>query len=189
MSSIDMCERVVNGAIPIISSIRPEDMNKVTPCAAWTVQDLAQHMTAGHRVFAEALDGKKPAMPDQMPDVLGDDPGAAYANAARATMARWREPGALERTLSLPFADIPASTGINIYLMDQLIHTWDLAEALGRDFSMDADLAEAAHQTIRQIVPPEARGPGGPFGPELSCAADAPVLDRLLAVSGRQPKQ
>lgn len=40
---------------------------------------------------------------------------------------------------------------------------------------------------LRQVVQPEYRGDGLPFGPEVAVAADAPALDRLLAFTGRDP--
>lgn len=187
MDSIGMCQRTIDAAGEMIASVRAGELAKPTPCSAWQVRALINHMTAGNYVFAEALAGTKPKLPDDMPDLLGDDPGAAYAEAASALMDGWRALGALERTLPLPFADIPASVGINIYLMDQLIHTWDLARALGSEYLMDADLAEVALETVKQTLRPEFRGPGGPFGPEIACATDAPVQERLLAFTGRQP--
>lgn len=72
-------------------------------------------------------------------------------------------------------------------LADQMIHSWDLAKALGKPFSMDARLAEGTLRGLHHLLTPEARGAGKAFAAEVPCAADAPVQDRLVAFTGRQP--
>lgn len=188
MDSIALCQRTVDAASRLIAGVGSDELSRPTPCSDWDVKALLNHMIGGNYAFAEALAGKKIEPPAQMPDLVGGDPGMAYARSAAHMMDAWRSPGALQRTLALPFGDIPAAVGINVILMDQLVHSWDLATALGRAYAMEADLAEVALQTLQQTVRPEYRGPGMPFAHEVPCPADAPVQERLLAFTGRNPR-
>ena len=70
--------------------------------------------------------------------------------------------------------------------MDQLVHTWDLAVAIGGDRTLDPELAETC---VAMFVPqmPEIGRAAGFVGPEIPVPADASAQDRLLAAMGRQP--
>ena len=70
---------------------------------------------------------------------------------------------------------------------DQMIHTWDLARALGRPYTMDEDLASATLKLMQERYDPKQRGPGKNFAAAVPSPDDASVQDRLLALSGRQP--
>ncbi len=87
----------------------------------------------------------------------------------------------------MPIGDIPGAVALDIVLADQLLHTWDLARAVGRPYSMDADLAEAALQMMQRMMRPEYRGPGQGFAEAVPCPEDAPVQERLVAFAGRKP--
>jgi uncharacterized protein (TIGR03086 family) len=146
------------------------------------------HMAGTCTFFTTVLTGNRAELPPQVPpDLLGSDPAGSYDSISQAMLEAWRAPGALERTLVMPRGNAPAALVINIILADQLLHTWDLARALGRPFTMDADLAEASLETMHQIVRPESRGPGRGFAEAVPCSDDAPVQERLVAFSGRQP--
>lgn len=137
--------------------------------------------------FTSGLAGQKMEIPDSAPGVVGQDPGADYRAATGPMMITWREPGALERTLAMPIGDAPGAMGIRIVTIDTMVHTWDLARALGRQHTMDAELAGAALEMLRGLISPEFRGPGRGFDAEVPCPDGAPVQDRLLAFTGRQP--
>ena len=42
-------------------------------------------------------------------------------------------------------------------------------------------------ELMQQWLKPEMRGPGKAFGLEVPCPEDAPIQDRAVAFSGRQP--
>jgi uncharacterized protein (TIGR03086 family) len=179
---VAMYERALAGAKQLVSSVRPEELSKPTPCTEWDVKALITHMIGTNRRFAAAVAGEE--APAGAPP---DDVVSAYLASADAALAAWRAPGALERTLRLPMGEVPATTGIGMIFVDQLIHTWDLAKATGRPYRLDDDLATTALELARQRVTPDRRGPGKPYGPEVPCASDAPPQDRLAAFLGRQP--
>jgi uncharacterized protein (TIGR03086 family) len=70
--------------------------------------------------------------------------------------------------------------------MDQLVHTWDLAIAIGADPRLDPELVDAV---IEMFVPhmPAIGRQAGFIGPEVAVPSDAPAQDRLLGAMGREP--
>jgi uncharacterized protein (TIGR03086 family) len=186
MDSITMCQRTLENAEQLIASLRPDELQKPTPCTEWTVQQVIEHMAGTNWGFARAVTGQA-APGAQGSPVAGDDaPAAAYAASARAAMAAWQSPGALEKTLNLPFGQMPGAQAIGFNIGDALMHTWDLAKATGRDRRLDPEITAVVFERVREVMTPERRGPGRPFGPEQPCPADAPIHDRLAAFLGRQ---
>ena len=180
---IAMYERALDGATRLVGSLQGDDFGKPTPCEGWDVTALVTHMIGTNRRFATALAGDQAAAAP----AADDDLAATYAASAKEGREAWRTPGALDRTVRLPSGEVPATTGIGMIFVDQLIHTWDLSKAIGRGEPLPDDLAAKALEVSKARMTPDRRGPGKPYGPEIACAADAPIQDRLAAFLGRQP--
>jgi uncharacterized protein (TIGR03086 family) len=189
MDPIAMCQRTLEGAERMVASLRPDELSKPTPCSEWNVRQLVEHMTGVNWAFAGAAGGQRPegGSSDHGAGAgsSGEDVAGAYAASARAALAAWRAPGMLERTLTLPFGQMPGAQAIGFNIGDQLVHTWDLAKATGRDRALDPEACEMVLERTRQFLTPEARGPGRPFGPERPCPENAQLPDRLAAFLGR----
>ncbi|MGQ0775367.1 MAG: hypothetical protein ACT4NY_13245 [Pseudonocardiales bacterium] len=76
-----------------------------------------------------------------------------------------------------------------LVVLDELvIHGWDLARASGQVYDCDPTSLDAVHSFVAQFS-----GPGheaqreGLFGPVVEVPDDAPLLDRVIAFSGRDP--
>jgi uncharacterized protein (TIGR03086 family) len=151
-------------------------LDRSSPCDEWTVRALLNHMLDAQRRFAGAASGT-PAGPftGMPPDVLGDDPLAQYEAARQSTLRAYRAPGALER----------AGPQLGIAFVDQLVHGWDLARATGQDPTMPSDLADAAFAMVDGRLTDDRRGTN--FKPAVPVPDDAPVQDRLIGYSGREP--
>jgi ketosteroid isomerase-like protein len=66
------------------------------------------------------------------------------------------------------------------------VHGWDLARATGQPYAGDPGALEAARGFLAMFASPDApAGPDVPFGPARSLADDAPLLDQVLALAGR----
>ena len=70
--------------------------------------------------------------------------------------------------------------------MDQLIHTWDLAVALGVDRTLDAEVVEAV---VAMFLPhmPDVGRQAGFVGAAVAVADGASPQDALLGAMGRDP--
>ena len=189
MDPIKGCRRAVDEARALVSSVRPDELATPTPCAAWDVRALIGHMAGVNVAFAGVLRGGQIdlSVAQGKASFGGDDPVAAYRATADDAMREWEAPGALEKTLELPFGPTPAAFAIRIFTADQLVHAWDLAKALGRPHQMDEDLAAQTLEMMQGILKPEMRGPEAGFDQAQPVSDDATIQDRLLAFSGRRP--
>lgn len=189
MDPIEGCQRTLDGTTAMVRALGPADLDRPTPCTKWDVRALVEHMTGVCASFAAACRGE--AAPSATGGAAapgaGPDPVAAYIAAADDLMQQWREPGALDKELTLAFGQMPGSRAIRIAIADQLIHTWDLGQAVGRPVDLDPELSEAVLAMMQQLIKPEYRGENGAFGEEVQLPAGAPVQERMLAFSGRRP--
>jgi uncharacterized protein (TIGR03086 family) len=151
-------------------------LDRSTPCEDWSVRDLVNHMLHGNQLFAGATTGGSAAPPTgRPPELIGDDPAAQYEEARRATLAAFREPGAIEKTGPL----------LGIAFVDQLVHGWDLAKATRQDTTMPDDLAQAAFAMLDGRLPDDQRGAF--FKPATPVDEGASAQEKLLGYAGRGP--
>ncbi len=187
MPPSDQLNDHVAGLQKLLAGTRPDQMTNPTPCAKWTVHDLCNHFVGGALMFAGAFRGDEAAMdPDgPMPDLVGADPAGAFDAAVAAFKAAVDSPGAMDRTITLPFATLPAPVTLEILKFDLLVHSWDLATATGQKFTPPDAMVEQASQTAQMIIAPEARD-GDTFAAEQTAAAEATPIEKLAAFAGRQ---
>jgi uncharacterized protein (TIGR03086 family) len=187
MDQVALLQRVVDETTSVIAEIGPDQLGEPTPCTEWTVRDVINHITGGATMFA--ISAEEGSVPDDVVgqlvggDNLGDDYKGAWATASTRAMAVFAEPGVLDKTVKLPFGEMPAGVALNLAIFDVATHATDLARATGQSIS-DTGLLEAALEMGRQMISPEFRQPGV-FGPEQPAPDDASVEDRLLAFAGR----
>jgi uncharacterized protein (TIGR03086 family) len=186
MNVVDQLQQATDGAATMIAALRPEELALPTPNEGWDVRAMLNHMIVVNKNFAFAVtgDGTRPAAGA---DHVGSDPTGSYRASVASALAAWRRPGALEGTVAMASGETPAHLACGAHFVDALQHVWDLSRATGRPYPFDPALCEAAFEVSRIRVTPDRRGPGKPYGPEVACAADAPIQDRLAAFLGRQP--
>lgn len=169
----------------LVHRIGPDAWDLPTPCAGWSVRDLVAHVTEENLWTPPLLAGRTIAdVGEAVPgDVLGDDPVGASASAAAAARAAAAGDGVTERTVHLSFGATPAREYLWQLFADHLVHGWDLAQAIGADDRLDADLVAvcaswftAAEPLYREV---------GAIGPYAAVAPDADAQAVLLARFGR----
>lgn len=185
MDPIDDCRRALEAAGRVIATVDPDDLDKPTPCDGWTVRRLLSHMIGMCDDFATGLRGEPPAE-QPAEDRTFEPVDEHFDRASQAVLAEWRQPGALDKTIVTPFATFPAAIGVRVFIGDELIHTWDLATALGAEFEMDEDLALAQFEMMKSFYNPENRGPDKYFDLATAVHPDASIQDQLIALSGRE---
>jgi uncharacterized protein (TIGR03086 family) len=147
-----------------------------TPCDEWDVRTLMNHMLDTQRYFVDAARGKDAKLPSAPPpDVVGDDPVAAFEQARADTLVTFGAPGVVKQT----------GISLGIASSYQLLHGWDLATATGQDATMPAGLAASVYDLIHGRFTEDQRK--GVFKPEVPLPPGASDQDRLLAYTGRDP--
>ncbi len=187
MDNLAMLSRVVDETTRLVNDTPVEQYTLGTPCAEWTVRDLMNHITGGATMFA--ISAETGSVPDEVlgqlmgSDLLGDDAPAAWATASQRALAAFQIEGVLDRTVKLPFGEMPAGAALNIAIFDVATHACDLARATGQTIQ-DQGMLESALVSGQQMVGAELRVPGV-FDAETQIDRDAPIEDRLLAFAGR----
>ena len=69
-----------------------------------------------------------------------------------------------------------------------VVHGWDVARATGQPFSPERQVLDTAYHFLGLVASPDApAGPEVAFGRPRPVAGDAPLLDRVVALAGRDP--
>ncbi|MBO1756177.1 maleylpyruvate isomerase family mycothiol-dependent enzyme [Allobranchiibius sp. CTAmp26] len=144
-----------------------DDWQTQTPCEAWSIGELVDHVTGNTARFATMARGEEvdwSASPE-----VGTDRVAAFDAAAEELRAAWREGS-------------PAPVGMASG--EYAVHTWDLATALGRSTAdLDSSLAESGLEFVHGNLTDDSRGEV--FGPEKPAPQDADAYGTLAAFAGR----
>jgi len=91
----------------------------------------------------------------------------------------------LEGTTDMgPMGEVPKTVPFGIAASDLLVHTWDLARAIGADETLPADAVSAAYAGLQRFPEPMMRAPER-FGPAIECADDADEQTKMLSFAGR----
>lgn len=173
-------EATLDVVADVAAGIGDDQWAAPTPCAGWDVSALVGHLRDGTWWCAGALGGPSP----------DDDPGAHPAHVVRvagaALLAGFSRPGALDEALPLPLGEVPGSVALHLQATEALVHAWDLATATGQALDVDDAVAEEAlgFTVVGLDMVPADRSP---FAPPRPVPDDAPALDRLVALLGRDP--
>lgn len=183
----DALAATCQSAEPVFAGVSTGQLGDPTPCPAFDVRALANHVLAVLDHTSAALDGGAKPAPDV--DIVGSDPGAAFAVTSKRYLAAWQPDDALDRTLAMPWGEGAATNTALMTMADLLTHTWDLAKATGQRYEMPEEPAHMAFDWTRGMLKPEFRseGPEAAFGPEVPVPESAPITDRLVGWLGRQP--
>jgi uncharacterized protein (TIGR03086 family) len=159
-----------------------------TPCEAWTVRDVADHITGGNRFAVLILSGATVA--DAVAQVRSgdftDDPLTAFRASAAAQIGAFSRPGAMAEICHHAIGDIPGQRFAGLRAGDLIVHAWDIARATGTDEHLDEEIARESLAVYEPMMP--ALAESGAFGSGLGTATgDLSPQQRLLRLLGRRP--
>lgn len=175
--------RTVESWADRVNAVSADQWDDPTPCAEWSVRDLANHVVGEDLWTIPLMRGRTIAeVGDELDgDLLGDDPiGAALTAAAEATAVV----GELLPTggkVHLSYGEEDMAEYVYQIATDHLIHGWDIAAATGGDTRLDPHLvSEVAGWFADREAAYRA---AGAIGPRKPLTGD-PQVD-LLAGFGR----
>jgi uncharacterized protein (TIGR03086 family) len=179
---IELFEAAVKGTRRIVAGVRPDQLNQPTPCSAWDVRALLNHMIHDPTKFVITFfTGSEPALATEGKTTLD-----AYDAATGAALKAANAPGALEKKNKGPTGDMMTGAQmVSLAFMDFFIHGWDLAKATGQNTTLDPKLIEACHNILAPMI--EFGRKAKMFGPEVKVPANASPQDKLLGLTGRKP--
>lgn len=173
----------------IAALVTDADLDRTTPCDGWTVRELLDHVIGGNMMAAALLGGasREDAVAILGAAVAGDDPLAAVQDSIRAQAAAFDAPDSLEIIVHHPAMDMPGAQLIGFRVGDLLVHSWDLARAIGADETLDPEVVAVVATNIEPMRP--FIGQVGMFGEGPSGTLDdsADAQTQLLDLMGRRP--
>lgn len=176
----------------LITAVRPEQLDRPTPCPGFDVGGLLSHVVGGTLRVAQIGEGGGPGEVD--PDaeaesgvsgVADDAWPAAFSDARTRLAAAWADDAKLDAVLTAPWGTMPGRFLLAGAVMELVTHSWDLAQALGRVGELDGELARVALRIAEQAVPAEHRGGDVPFGPPVPAPQGSGPYGELAAWLGR----
>ncbi|MGW0843706.1 TIGR03086 family metal-binding protein [Streptomyces sp. NPDC002787] len=172
----------------VARGVTAEQLTLSTHCPDWDVRALVNHwvLYTSHGLEHRAL--RKP-LPEELTkrDFTADPDWAdAYTAQLDRAVTAWADPALWDGEIDLGMGPLPAADLAGMIIKEMAVHGWDVATATGRPFH----ISEPAAQFVLTVVETHGdlyRQYDG-FAAPVPIAADAPVFDRALASSGRDPK-
>jgi uncharacterized protein (TIGR03086 family) len=191
MTVVDL-EPATRRMADLISGVPDELLDGPTPCPEYTLGDLLDHVGGLSLAFTAAATKATGDASSQggSGDAtrLGDDWRTRIPRDLAALAEAWRDPAAWSGTTRAGGVELPGEVAGVIALDEVVIHGWDVARASGQPYECDPQSLEAVHGFVAQFSGPgqeEARA--GLFGPVVEVPDDAPLLDRVIGLTGRDP--
>jgi uncharacterized protein (TIGR03086 family) len=191
METLDL-EPAAQRMADLISGIGDDQLDRPTPCPDYTLGDLLDHVGGLALAFTAAATKAGGEAGSQGPSGdasrLGDDWRTRIPRDLGALAEAWREPAAWSGMTKAGGVDLPGEIAGLVALDELVLHGWDVARASGQPYECDPGLLEAVHGFVVQFSGPgqeEARQ--GLFGPVVEVPDDAPLLDRVVGLGGRDP--
>jgi uncharacterized protein (TIGR03086 family) len=176
----------------LVRNVKDDALDRPTPCPAYSLGDLIEHVGGMALAFAGAARKERSAYTEMASagdaSRLGPDWRERIPHDLTALAQAWAVPGAWAGMTRIAGNDSPAEV-VGLVLADELaVHGWDVARASGQPYACEPDILEAALKFLRMFASPEApAGPEVPFGPARILLDEAPLLDRVVGMAGRDP--
>jgi uncharacterized protein (TIGR03086 family) len=176
----------------LIGGVTDAQLGNPTPCPDYSVGDLVDHIGGLSLAFTAAarkdLSGPAGQGPSGDGARLGPDWRREFPTRLAALAEAWRVPSAFEGMTQAGGIDLPGEVAALVALDEVVVHGWDLARATGQRYECDESTLEAVRGFVSQFAAPDQDAESnGLFGPAIPVAADAPLLDRVIGLTGRDP--
>ncbi|MEZ5341855.1 MAG: TIGR03086 family metal-binding protein [Acidimicrobiales bacterium] len=170
-----------------LARITTDRLGDPTPCDSFDVAALAAHHCSSNSESPPLARGLDPFSVPHVAVETTPGPSSRRGTPHQPTRRAFGPTTPYSPTLALPFATLPGIVALHIYTSEVLVHTWDLATAIGVDVDWDNDVVLGALVMMTNALPADGRGDEVPFGDVVEVADDARPIDRLVAWLGRTP--
>jgi uncharacterized protein (TIGR03086 family) len=174
----------VEQASAYVARIGPDDLGRPTPCAGWDLQQLLDHMVGQHLGFAAVVRDGAAGADAYQPQRFTP---AAWEASVGVLLAAFERADLDARVVEVeldPERPLPVSSLVIAQWLDTVVHTWDIAMALGEAYAPDAVVAAAMARIATSIPDDEGRErPGAAFAHAV--VGDATPWGTALAALGR----
>lgn len=181
-----LLDRVLRDLAGLLERVDSGDVTKPTPCTDYSVAKLRQHVVGWLTAFTDGYSSDDGLCSD--PDaVTVSGTGSEQVREAASRLGSALDNGAMERPLKIGESDMPGEMALRMILWEYQVHGWDLAMATGQPWQPDEAALRDSLEFAPGMLSPDFQGEGKAFGPQVDVPEAAPALDRLVALSGRDP--
>ena len=177
----------------VIDRIRPDKWEERKPDWFQTggqgdasLREIVSYHAYDSAWVPDVLAGRTAAEVGDVHEHVKTDPDPDYRTYSKAAIAAAKALDDLDRIVHLSYGDFPAQEYLRHVTSFRGFRAFDIAKWIGGDTQLPSDLVQGMWE---QLVPEmEAWRELGVYGPVVPVPDDAPLQDRLLALSGRDPR-
>ncbi|MCW7944750.1 hypothetical protein AAW14_22740 [Streptomyces hygroscopicus] len=174
----------------LAAGVRDEQLTDVTPCPGCAVHNMLGHLLGLAAAFRDAGRKDLGVTTDTSPNTVVPDIGPGWREDLPVLLDElaeaWRDPAAWTGETRAGGVPLPGAVAGAVAADELVIHGWDLSRATGQEYEPDPAALEASYGFLLAAADDPNRG-SGLFGPVVPVPADAPLLDRAVGLSGRDP--
>ena len=174
----------------VVVDVQADQLDAPTPDGDATVADLLDHVNGLSQAFAAAAvkdlaSSRPPSAADG--SRLPPDWRISIPERLAGLAAAWQSESAWAGMTKAGGIDMPAEVAASVATNEVLVHGWDLATAIGHEYTVEPGLIEVATAFVEPTVRQNPDGVPGLFGPAVEVPDGASPLDRLIGLTGRDP--
>jgi uncharacterized protein (TIGR03086 family) len=174
----------------LAAGVTETQLGHATPCPDLAVRNLLGHLIGLATAFRDAGRKDLGATTDSSPDSAVPDIGSGWRESLPKALDElaeaWRDPAAYTGMTRAGGVSLPGAVAAAVAADELVVHGWDLARATGQEYEPDPAALQAAYGFLAAAAEESDRG-NGIFGPVVPVPQDAPLLDRAIGLSGRDP--
>lgn len=173
--------------VTIINAIKPDQLDATTPCRDFDVRALISHLLHWGPVL-EGAATKQSAAPLDGPETghAPEDWARTLGEQIARTSSAWSAPQAWTGMAPFGPAELPAHVVGGMVVTELVVHGWDLAHATGQHATWDVDLLGFLYDEVKDHA--ETGRSMGVYASEVPVLSDSPLIDRIVALTGRDPR-
>jgi len=180
--AVELLDRSLAYTRVMLADIRPDQLDRPTPCVGWDLHQLLAHMEDALDAFTEAASGRVEV--DPVPET--GTRVEALREKACALLGAWTQARPVS-TGSVAVGDLGLDAPLLVATaaLEITVHGWDVGQATGRGGPIPDDLARGLLAIAEHVIDKADRGPW--FASPRPTTAEARPGARLLAWTGRHP--
>ncbi len=184
MTAKELYSYAIDQATAVVVQLEPEQLSLPTPDTEWSVLDLLNHMLYELAWAADLVAGRPYAATGDRydGDLLGGDAIASWLACAARTQAAVAAADE-STTVRLSYGDQSAQEYLIEAGNDQLVHAWDLGQAIGVSVVFEPVVAQILYDWM--LMRAREFGRSSLFAPPVTVASSANTQTKLLALEGR----
>lgn len=183
MSQIsDRYRKVAAGFTAEIETVPDDRWSSPSPCDGWDARDVVAHLVEAHDHFLQNVGRSVPVTAPVEAETV-----TAWTAARDAMIVALEDADVARTEYDSPFGtQVFEQSADRFVTNDVLVHTWDLATAVGDDVVLDPEEVATALEAYESLGD-NVRNPRV-FGDAVPPPPGADVQERLLAYTGRNPR-